>query len=208
MMCARLVRDWLTTNARTARIWVRDPLITSAFNATTSWRALLPTQTLQSASALITRFLVLTVPNVNAPTVRDWLMAQMTALTAALPWRALLPTQTLHSASALQTRCPVLTVPSAKIAQAFRYLMCARLVRDWLTTNARTARIWVRDRLITSALSAAPSWRALLPTQTLHSASALQTRCPVLTVPSAKIAQAFRYLMCARLVRDWLMANA
>merc|ERR1719235_2857829 len=135
-------------------------------------------------------------------------MAQMTALTAALPWRALLPTQTLQSASALQTRCPVLTVPSAKIAQAFRYLMCARLVRDWLTTNARTARIWVRDPLITSALSAAPSWRALLPTQTLHSASALQTRCPVLTVPSAKIAQAFRYLMCARLVRDWLMTSA
>merc|ERR1719387_2164801 len=150
---------------------VRDPLITSALSAAPSWRALLPTQTLQSASALITRFPVLTVPNVNAPTVRDWLMAQMTALTAALPWRALLPTQTLHSASALQTRCPVLTVPSAKIAQAFRYLMCA---------------IWVRDRLITSALSAAPSWRALLPTQTLQSASALQTRFPVWTVPSAK----------------------
>merc|ERR1719502_706418 len=127
LMCARLVRDWLTTNARTARIWVRDPLITSAFNATTSWRALLPTQTLQSASALITRFLVLTVPNVNAPTVRDWLMAQMTALIAAPSWRALLPTQTLQSASAPKARFPVLTVPSAKMAaQAFRYLMmCA-----------------------------------------------------------------------------------
>merc|ERR1719313_2330462 len=137
-------------------------------------------------------------------------MAQMTALTAALPWRALLPTQTLHSASALQTRCQVLTVPSAKIAQAFRYLMCARLVRDWLTTNARTARIWVPlgDPLITSAFNATTSWRALLPTQTLQSASALQTRCPVLTVPNAKIAQAFRYLMCARLVRDWLTTNA
>merc|ERR1719387_1913662 len=92
---------------------VRDPLLTSAFNATTSWRALLPTQTLQSASALITRFLVLTVPNVNAPTVRDWLMAQMTALIAAPSWRALLPTQTLQSASAPKARFPVLTVPSA-----------------------------------------------------------------------------------------------
>merc|ERR1719515_409431 len=101
MMCARLVRDWLTTNARTARIWVRDPLITNALSAAPSWRALLPTQTLQSASALKARFLVL-------------------------------------------------TVPSAKMAaQTFRYLMmCARLVRDWLTTNARTARIWVRDPLI------------------------------------------------------------
>merc|ERR1719443_414853 len=182
MMCARLVRDWLTTNARTARIWVRDPLITSAFNATTSWRALLPTQTLQSASALITRFLVLTVPNVNAPTVRDWLMAQMTALIAAPSWRALLPTQTLQSASAPKARFLVLTVPSAKMAaQAFRYLMmCARLVRDWLTTNARTARIWVRDPLITSAFNATTSWRALLPTQTLQSASALITRFLVL----------------------------
>merc|ERR1719502_1727743 len=158
-MCARLVRDWLTTNARTARIWVWDPLITSALSAAPSWRALLLTKSLQSASVL-------------------------------------------------KARIPVLTVPSAKRAQAFRYLMCARLVRDWLTANARTARIWVRDPLITSALSAAPSWRALLPTQILHSASALQTRFPVLTVPSAKIAQAFRYLMCARLVRDWLMANA
>merc|ERR1712070_396027 len=166
---------------------VRDRLITSALSAAPSWRALLPTQTLQSASALITRFLVLTVPNVNAPTVRDWLMAQMTALTAAPSWRALLPTQTLHSASALQTRCPVLTVPSAKIAQAFRYLMCARLVRDWLTTNARTARIWVRDPLITSALTATPSWRALLLTKSLQSASALITRFPVRMVPSVRM---------------------
>merc|ERR1719399_793991 len=132
-MCARLVRDWLTTNARTARIWVRDPLITNALSAAPSWRALLPAQTLQSASAPKARFLVL-------------------------------------------------TVPSAKMAaQAFRYLMmCARLVRDWLTTNARTARIWVRDPLITSAFNATTSWRALLPTQTLQSASALITRFLVL----------------------------
>merc|ERR1712070_15603 len=93
---------------------VRDRLITSALTAAPPWRALLPTQTLQSASALITRFPVLTVPNVNAPTVRDWLMAQMTALTATPPWRALLPTQTLESASALQTRFPMRTVQNAK----------------------------------------------------------------------------------------------
>merc|ERR1719502_1079157 len=158
-MCARLVRDWLTTNARTARIWVWDPLITSALSAAPSWRALLLTKSLQSASVL-------------------------------------------------KARIPVRTVPSAKTAQAFRYLMCARLVRDWLTTNARTARIWVWDPLITSALSAAPSWRALIPTQTLQSASAPKARIPVRTVPSAKTAQWFRYLMCARLVRDWLTTNA
>merc|ERR1711871_1824686 len=99
-MCAGLVRDWLTANARTAVRLVREPLITSVLTAAPPWRALLPTQTLHSASALITRFLVLTVPNVNAPTVRDWLMAQMTALTATTTWRALLPTQTLESANA------------------------------------------------------------------------------------------------------------
>merc|ERR1712070_2089 len=94
------------------------------------------------------------------------------ALSAAPPWRALLSTQTLHSASALITRFLVLTVPSAKTTQAFRYLMCARLVRDWLTASARTAMRLVRDPLITSALSAAPPWRALLSTETLQCASA------------------------------------
>merc|ERR1719399_2275650 len=155
--------------------------------------------------------LTLTLKRGSVRTVRDWLMAQMTALTAAPSWRALLSTQRLESASVLKARFLVFTVPSAKMAaQAFRYLMCARLVRDWLTANARTARIWVRDPLITNALSAAPSWRALLPTQTLQSASAPKARFLVLTVPSAKMAaQAFRYLMmCARLVRDWLTTNA
>merc|ERR1719387_2485604 len=95
--------------------------------------------------------LTLTLKRGSVRTVRDWLMAQMTALTASPSWRALLSTQRLESASVLKARIPVLTVPSAKRAQAFRYLMCARLVRDWLTANARTARIWVRDPLITSA---------------------------------------------------------
>ena len=125
LTCARLVRDWLTANARTAVRLVRDPLITGALTVAPSWRALLPTQRLESASVLKARFLVL-------------------------------------------------TVPSAKMAaQTFHYLMCARLARNGLTANARTARIWVRDPLITSALTVAPSWRALLPMQTLESASAL-----------------------------------
>ena len=80
--------------------------------------------------------LTLTLKRGSVRTVRDWLMAQMTALTAAPSWRALLSTQRLESASVLKARIPVLTVPSAKIAQAFRYLMCARLVRDWLMANA------------------------------------------------------------------------
>merc|ERR1719387_2967928 len=127
--CARLVRDWLASNALTAMALVRD-----------------------------------------------WLTAN--ALTAAPPWRALLPTQTLERASAPKARFLVLTVLSAKMAaQAFRYLMmCARLVRDWLTTNARTARIWVRDPLITSAFNATTSWRALLLTKSLQSASVLKAR--------------------------------
>jgi len=177
-------------------------LITSALSAAPSWRALLPTQTLQSASAPKARFLVLTVPSAKmaaqafrylmmcARLVRDWLTASArtavrlvrdplitSALTATPSWRALLLTKSLQSASVLKARIPVRTVPSAKTAQAFRYLMmCARLVRDWLTTNARTARIWVRDPLITSAFNATTSWRALLPTQTLQSASALEAR--------------------------------
>ena len=81
--------------------------------------------------------LTLTLKRGSVRTVRDWLMAQMTALTASPSWRALLSTQRLESASVLKARIPVLTVPSAKMAaQAFRYLMCARLVRDWLTANA------------------------------------------------------------------------
>ena len=42
---------------------VRDRLITSELTAAPSWRALLPTQTLHSASALQTRFPVWTVPS-------------------------------------------------------------------------------------------------------------------------------------------------
>ena len=44
--------------------------------------------------------LTLTLKRGSVRTVRDWLMAQMTALTATTTWRALLPTQTLESASA------------------------------------------------------------------------------------------------------------
>merc|ERR1719502_2362493 len=59
LMCARLVRDWLMASARTAVRLVRDPLIIGASTATTSWKALLPTETLECASADLARFLTM-----------------------------------------------------------------------------------------------------------------------------------------------------
>ena len=54
-------------NAWTARILVRDPLITNALTATPSWRALFfGTILLRSASALRTRFSVRMGPNAKS----------------------------------------------------------------------------------------------------------------------------------------------
>ena len=54
-----------------------------SLTATRSWRALLPTMRLESASALEARFLLRMIPNVDAPTILDGLRAfQLTALCA------------------------------------------------------------------------------------------------------------------------------
>merc|ERR1719421_2162433 len=110
----------------------------TAFNATTSWRALIPTQRLESASALKARIPVGTVQNVNAGgTILDCLRAQINAwtarilvrdplitnaLTATPSWRALFfRTILLRSASALRTRFSVRMRPNAKSALQTRF---------------------------------------------------------------------------------------
>merc|ERR1712196_676845 len=161
-------------------VLVRECLEASALTAAPPWRALLPTQTLERASAntirfpmrtvqnaksaLQTRFPVRTVQNArmltlslesfqnlgSARPVRDWLMAPMTAFNAPKSWRALIPTQRLESASALKARIPVWTVKNVNAGGTILDCLRAQI-------NAWTARMLVRDPLITNALTATPS---------------------------------------------------
>merc|ERR1719421_1606240 len=133
----------------------------TAFNATTSWRALIPTQRLESASAPKARIPVRTVQNVNAGgTILDCLRAQINAwtarilvrdplitnaLTAAPSWRALFfgTILLLRGASALRTRFSVRMGPNAKSALQTRFPV--RTVKDakWNRTTHRMEMIGV-----------------------------------------------------------------